>query len=243
MTSQIRSRIKRVENRYILYDTARVNAPTPDLFDPEVLKARGRVSGSAQGRGEAWFLQWDDHDWVLRHFRRGGMIGRLVADMYFGRSPESSRAFREWRLLADLYHGGLPVPRPIAACVEQHLFFYRADIIIERIPGVRSLAQVLKDQKLPAGQWQKIGKCIRRFHDIGCWHADLNAHNILINSDGEVFVIDFDRGRLRQPGRWAGKNLERLQRSLKKIARTSGPIHFQHSDWHTLLEGYRQAET
>lgn len=243
MTSQIRSRIKRVENRYILYDADTVNAPSKDLFDPEALRQQGRVTGSAQGRGEAWFLRWNGRDWVLRHYRRGGAIARFLNDRYFGLSPESSRAFREWRLLAELYRRGLPVPRPVAACVEKYLFFYRADLIIEKIPDVRSLAQLLKDQALPDSLWREIGKCLRRFHDAGCWHADLNAHNILIDGDGQVFVIDFDRGRLRQPGRWAEKNLERLLRSLKKIDRISGPIHFQHSDWHTLLEGYRKAES
>ena len=197
------------------------------------------VIGSAQGRGEAWFLRCDGRDWVLRHFRRGGLIGRFVHDWYFGLSAEASRAFREWRLLAELHREGLPVPRPVASCVEKHLFFYRADIIIERIPDVRSLAQMLKDQPLPERQWQKVGQCIRSFHEAECWHADLNAHNILIDTDGDVYVIDFDRGRLRPRGGWAEKNLDRLHRSLKKIDSTAGPIHFKPSDWQELLSGYR----
>nr|NIQ93486.1 3-deoxy-D-manno-octulosonic acid kinase [Desulfuromonadales bacterium]NIS39829.1 3-deoxy-D-manno-octulosonic acid kinase [Desulfuromonadales bacterium] len=151
-----------------------------------------------------------------------------------------SRAFREWRLLAELYERGLPVPRPIAACVELNPFIYRADLIIEKIPGVRSLAQRLEARSLSDSQWQEVGKCLRRFHDAGCWHADLNAHNILLNEDGDVFVIDFDRGRLRQPGRWREKNLARLHRSLEKVDRLSPSATFKSDDWQELLAGYRQ---
>ena len=65
--------------------------------------------------------------------------------------------------------------------------------------------------------WAAIGRCIRRFHDYGLCHADLNAHNILLRGDREVFLIDFDRCARRQPGMWRDANLARLRRSLDKL--------------------------
>ena len=34
----------------------------------------------------------------------------------------------------------------------------------------------------------------------------------------EVWVLDFDRGRLRHPGSWSRRVLDRLARSLAKIS-------------------------
>jgi len=68
-------------------------------------------------------------------------------------------------------------------------------------------------------------------------HADLNAHNILMG-DGGVSIIDFDRGRLRAPGKWAAANLARLQRSLMKIGAALPPGRFSAADWDALMAGY-----
>ena len=45
--------------------------------------------------------------------------------------------------------------------------------------------------------WRAIGAAIARLHRGGVDHADLNAHNILLDGRGAVSVIDFDRGRVR----------------------------------------------
>ncbi len=65
--------------------------------------------------------------------------------------------------------------------------------------------------------WAAIGRCLRRFQDYGLCHSDLNAHNILLRGEEEVFLIDFDNGRRRGPGLWRDANLARLRRSLDKL--------------------------
>ncbi|MCH7834210.1 MAG: 3-deoxy-D-manno-octulosonic acid kinase, partial [Proteobacteria bacterium] len=37
---------------------------------------------------------------VLRHFLRGGLIGKLVRDAYVWTGEDTTRSFLEWRLLA-----------------------------------------------------------------------------------------------------------------------------------------------
>ena len=59
---------------------------------------------------------------------------------------------------------------------------------------------------------------IRRFHNEGLDHVDLNARNILIDDRDMPWLIDLDRCRLRDPGRWQTGNLARLERSLEKFA-------------------------
>ena len=80
--------------------------------------------------------------------------------------------------------------------------------------------------------WREIGVCIRRFHASGVWHADLNAHNILMDRVGGIWLIDFDRGERRKHGAWGQGNLARLQRSLRKLGYDDAQT------WQALLQGY-----
>ena len=58
---------------------------------------------------------------------------------------------------------------------------------------------------------------LARFHSAGAQHGDLNANNILLDGQGGIFIIDWDKSALENaPGAWCGKVLERLQRSLLK---------------------------
>jgi 3-deoxy-D-manno-octulosonic acid kinase len=222
---------------HILYDAELPIHAEPVLFEPSAWRRRGQLLGSAQGRGETAFVGDGTHEYVLRHYRRGGLPGRLVRDSYLWTGLERTRAWREWHLTAELYRRGLPVPRPVAARVEHDGLFYRADLVTLRIPAARSLAQALAQAALPVERWQAIGACIRCFHDAGVDHADLNAHNILL-ADSGVYLIDFDRGRLRAPGRWQAANLARLLRSLRKLYNESLDIAFSDTDWQSLLAGY-----
>ena len=56
-----------------------------------------------------------------------------------------------------------------------------------------------------------------KFHNVGLCHADLNAYNILIDEDTNMWLIDFDKSKILSPGGgWRHDNLKRLKRSLKK---------------------------
>ena len=90
---------------------------------------------------------------------------------------------------------------------------------------------------LTTEQWQAIGRCIKRFHQQGIYHADLNAHNILLR-DAEVFLIDFDKGEQRPAGRWCQANLKRLLRSLTKLANQYPCFAFNSDDWQILVDAY-----
>ena len=71
--------------------------------------------------------------------------------------------------------------------------------------------------RMDDARWAAVGRCLRHFHDAGVQHADLNASNIMLGEHREVWLLDFDRGRLRHPGSWSGRVLDRLARSLAKL--------------------------
>jgi len=212
---------------------------TESLFDPEFWRARGELAAVSGGRGSAWFIGSGANAWALRHCRRGGFMARFSRDHYWWAGEDRVRSFVEWRLLQRMTAHGLPVPRPIAARYQRSGLFYRCDLITQRIVGAQPLSALLAAHALPEAQWQAIGAAIARLHEAGVDHADLNAHNVLIDTAGTVSVIDFDRGRLRrQPGSWALGNLQRLRRSLDKISRGLPADRWTTPAWEWLMAGY-----
>jgi 3-deoxy-D-manno-octulosonic acid kinase len=139
-----------------------------------------------------------------------------------------------------LHRAGLPVPAPLGARYQHDGMTYTGDIITERLNTVGSLAECLAQGALSILTWIEIGRCIRRFHDLGVCHADLNSHNLLLNEDAKVYMIDFDQCQLRHSGLWRDGNLVRLRRSLEKITYSLPRDRFGEADWHGLLDGYRQ---
>jgi 3-deoxy-D-manno-octulosonic acid kinase len=224
----------------MLYDGSRASNFAAAWFDPNHWDAKGAVEGRAQGRGAALYLRVDGKKWVLRHYRRGGLIAKFSGDRYVWRDEDSTRPFVEWQLTYRLHRAGLPVPAPIAARYTHEGRTYTGDIITERLPTVGSLAQCLATGALSILTWIEIGRCIRRFHDLGVCHADLNAHNIMLSEDASVYLIDFDRCQLRSAGLWRDSNLVRLRRSLEKVTYALPAERFGEADWHGLLDGYRQ---
>ena len=209
----------------------------PALFSADYWRDQHLVVGEAPGRGSALFVQaTPDQQWVLRPYRRGGLAAKLSEQRYLWLGAERTRAFQELRLTATLYEQGLPVPAPIACCVTRHAVTYEAALLTVRIPGARALASLLEAGTADDALLRRVGAMIRRFHQVGLDHVDLNARNILIDLDATPWLIDLDRCRLRKPGKWKAANLARLCRSVAKfsaperVAAVMAPIH----------EGYRE---
>jgi 3-deoxy-D-manno-octulosonic acid kinase len=211
------------------------------LFDADFWAARGELSAVSGGRGSAWFVGSAAQPWVLRHYRRGGFIARISQDRYWFRTEDRVRSFAEWRLLAYLSQHGLNVPKPVAAFYRRASWTYSCDLITERIAEAQPLSAALEAGALAQIMWRQVGAAIARLHRHGVDHADLNAHNILLDARGTVSVIDFDRGKLRIPGAWTLRNLARLKRSLQKIAAVIPADRFTPASWEELLAGYRTA--
>lgn len=236
------SEVKRVAvaGGAMLYDPSRAGNLRAEWFDPAYWRKQDAITGEAPGRGSTLFVASNGHEFALRHYHRGGLIARVSADRYAWRGELATRPFAEWHLTYHLAHAGLPVAPPVAARYVRRGLIYRGDLITERLAGTMSLAAALGQGAVRLIVWVGIGRCLRRFHDLGVCHADLNAHNILLDMEGTVHLIDFDRASLRKPGLWRDANLVRLRRSLDKIADGLPAGRFTDADWHSLLAGYRE---
>jgi 3-deoxy-D-manno-octulosonic acid kinase len=226
----------------ILYDATSLRKPGEELFSRAHWQARQALEEVAGGRGSIAILRADERRWVLRHYRRGGWVAGISRDRYWWLDEARTRSFLEWRLLAELHRRGLPVPAPIAASYTRSGLTYQADLITEQLPASRTLTDSISGHSLPEERWRQVGRIIAAFHVQGVHHADLNAHNILLDSSSSaVYVLDFDRGRIRERGSWEQAVINRLQRSLEKTKRQRPDVRFAAPQWNALLAGYREA--
>jgi 3-deoxy-D-manno-octulosonic acid kinase len=230
--------LARIAGGAMLYDASRLGQPDAAVFEPGHWQSRGMLESARGGRGTVAFVRAPGGErWVLRHYRRGGLIARLSHDLYAWTGADRTRSFREWRLLQRLCRWELPVPAPVAARYVRTGPFYRADLITAELPVRRTLAGALQEGPLPADQWLAVGRCVGRFHARGVEHADLNAHNVLLGGGEHVYVLDFDRGRVRRRGAWEQQVLARLERSLRKVTTGLPQDRFGVEQWRALLAG------
>ncbi len=208
-------------------------------FDPDALGGEAVRQG---GRQAAWFVEGPFGAAVLRHYRRGGLRARLGRESYFWLGESRTRSFAEFRVLSHLRMTGVAVPQPLGAAYWRRGLRYRAAILVERIPAARTLASVLcaaagiesravvetpmrhpADPVVEAVEAMPVARAIHAMHRAGVSHADLNAHNILLDGRDSVWLIDFDRARMGVVSReQRRKNLLRLRRSLVKVCGAPG---------------------
>ncbi|MDE2382768.1 MAG: 3-deoxy-D-manno-octulosonic acid kinase, partial [Xanthomonadaceae bacterium] len=199
----------------ILFDRTQVRQPDPLWFDPMHWGAAAQPVTEG-GRGGAWWIDLGEGNAFLRHYLRGGLVAKLSRDAHLWRGIQHVRSFAEFRLLRVLREKKLPVPLPFAAWYRREGLHYRAAILMQRLQNARSLAALTATGDAP---WAVAGELVAKFHRAGLDHADLNAHNILFDANGQGWMIDFDRSHLRIPATaWREANLQRLHRSLRKLA-------------------------
>ena len=235
--------VLKTENGAIVYDKAVINQISGKSFAAQGWDMATSVTGKfrSAGRGNTLIVSNGDREYVLRHYLRGGLPGKVIRDKYLWTGQRETRAFAEWYLLAKLYRLGLPVPRPAAARYVRTGPVYSADLLTVRIPAIRSLAERIAESPGDANFWRKIGAQVQRFHKAGVFHADLNAYNVQLGPADKLYLLDFDRGGIREPGHWQQQNIARLHRSLNKLKQADGSLNFGAAEWDAFLDGYFKA--
>lgn len=141
------------------------------------------------------------------------------------------RPVREYRVGLALEAAGVPTPEHVGAAVYPAGVWYRGDLVTRFVEGSRDLAEALfggsDDGAAPA--MRASGRLVRRLHEAGLDHPDLNLKNILLAgpaSGPEALILDLDRARLRRQlgPRARDRMLERFWRSARKWERKTGRL-------------------
>jgi len=135
---------------------------------------------------------------------------------------------------------GLPVPTPIAGRMVTSGITYTADILTQEISAAETLLEYLQTRTLSGEKWNVLGGVIKRFHENGVDHTDLNISNIMIDDVQKFWLIDFDKCRFRGGSAWTDHNLARLHRSFEKQRAIHGLDSWTQENWRQLMDGYHR---
>jgi 3-deoxy-D-manno-octulosonic acid kinase len=197
-------------------------ALAPWLMAP-ALRLPSDATPVASGRGAAFRVTLPGgRRAVVRLYRRGGAVARVVRESYVGLFP---RPLRELVATDEARRRGVAAAEVLAARVDGRLV-HRGALVTAEVPGATTLLDALRaapDAAARLAVARAAGRAVGGLHAAGVFHADLNLTNILVRGVSgapEATLVDFDRACLRPPplGRRAcRRNLRRLARSAAKL--------------------------
>jgi 3-deoxy-D-manno-octulosonic acid kinase len=200
------------------------------LDEPEAWEAVLGARPGEPGRGAGGRLVLDgDTRWVVKRMRRGGWTARLWRDRFAG----AARLLRNLSVPVEVARRGVPTAAPAAMLLEEGPFrLYRAWLAVDEIPGAEDLLTRLAGARPPgSAEIAEVLRTVRRMHDAGVEHRDLNLGNLLLRSGAagalEAHVVDLDRARLLDGPVGTGKRraaLRRMERSYVKRFGEGGPL-------------------
>jgi 3-deoxy-D-manno-octulosonic acid kinase len=178
---------------------------------------------TGQGRGAVRTLTAPEGEgrWVVRHYRRGGLLGPFWDDRY----PRlgTPRPFAELEASTRLRQAGIRTPEVMAAATYPSGAFYRGDLVTVFAEGP-TLIDFLSGHESNRGAQEQalmsVATAVTELAAVGAHHVDLNARNVLIDPASECppWILDLDRMRFgTEPGRAAQLMSDRLMRSLAKL--------------------------
>ena len=227
----------------ILHDEEAVGKLEQKHFDLSYWQANTEYENVVAGRGGSIKISLDGRPAILRRYLRGGMFTRVSTDRYLWLGRNRTRAWREWTILKLALEAGMPVPTPLGVCVCRDGLSYRAAIITAYIKNTVTLAERIAHSELGLKSWHRLGLLLQNFQQHRFRHADLNANNLLVDQQGQFYIIDFDKARvMRNLDNWQWSPLLRLQRSLEKINRQQD-LHYRPTDWQALIDGYQSTDS
>jgi 3-deoxy-D-manno-octulosonic acid kinase len=193
-----------------------------------LIERRGCVPLDKGGRGAVDHFTFEGGAGVLRTYRRGGLVRHFLKDSYFF----CNRPLRELDVLQTLHDQGLAVPEPLGAAWQNRGGWYRGVLATRLVTGADLIHYLAANPGDAEHALKETGRLIRRMHDLGAFHADLNAGNILVGPEG-VSLLDFDNARLLRAVSQLrrARNLLRLRRSLDKNG-------IDRETFASILEGY-----
>ena len=174
------------------------------------------------GRGEAYGVTLGGTPAVVRHARHGGFLAPLLTDWFAGRP----RFYREVALWGRLAGDGIRTPDVVAGVRYRAGPGHRADVATEQVAGA-DLVEVFFGERPPAGPQraaalEALGRLVRRLHDLGFVHPDLQLRNLLLTGAAGVapqaWLLDVDTCRPMRGERDTerARNLARFYRSWDK---------------------------
>jgi TP53 regulating kinase-like protein len=138
------------------------------------------------------------------------------------------RTIHEPQLIHEAKGAGVPTPTIFLVDVKS------ATIIMEFIEG-KQVKQLLSEVSKSERQrlCLEIGELIGRLHRYGIIHGDLTTSNMILNSEGKIFFVDFGLGEKSKETEARGVDLHLMKRALQ-----STHFRFAEECFNAVIKGY-----
>lgn len=169
-------------------------------WDDFLASAHERPGG--RGPSLTWTHSASGETIRIRPGRRGGWLASWLGDRYVS----GARVRRELAAWCGLWAQDVPLPEPVLAAARRRGPFWRTWLATIERPrardGLRWLEEDCGDERL-AEAVDALASTLRRFHDAGAIHGDLQLRNLLFEDVAEsgrdervaCHLIDLDRVR------------------------------------------------
>lgn len=128
---------------------------------------------------------------AVKRYLRGGVIGNFINSLYL--RGDKTRSQSEYEQMLNVGERGVKVPEPIMY-VSKGSLFYRAWLVTRKISNSQTLAELsLADEDALQQPMQRLVEQVELLINNRILHVDLHPGNVLVNSAGEVFLVDFDK--------------------------------------------------
>ena len=138
------------------------------------------------------------------------------------------RTIHEPQLMHEAKKAGIPTPIIFLIDVKN------ATIEMEYIEGtqIKRLFDKVSKSELERLCFE-IGKLIGKLHDCGIVHGDLTTSNMILNSEGKIFFVDFGLGEKTAELESRGVDLHLMKRALQ-----STHFGFSQECFSSIIKGY-----
>lgn len=167
-------------------------------------------------------------DW---HGKKVMMKKRLPKKYRLSKLDEQIKTYRtihEPQLIHEAKKAGVPTPTIFLVDVKG------ATIVMEFIEG-RQVKELLSEVSKSERQHLcfKIGELIGRLHKHGIIHGDLTTSNMILDSEGKIFFVDFGLGEKSEELEARGVDLHLMKRALQ-----STHFRFAEECFNAVIDGY-----
>ena len=226
----MRAELSPIPTGYVVHRVGSTWLVLDEMMSPDLVRLRLGEPGvrqslfaraSQRGRGTTPVIQvTTDTQVLLRRYRHGGTLACFTGTLFLG----PSRALKELDVTARAELSGAPVPHGLCLVLWPVFGPFWSALIGTRMESqagdlLVTLARI-EDSEGRCQLLAEVGRAVRKLHDSGVDHPDLQLRNILVTRQEQrrVVVVDLDRARFYP---WGTMPTARRARNLGRLARSA----------------------
>lgn len=130
-------------------------------------------------------------DVFVKHYSHGGLLRGVTAGRFLGLGAVRSQI--EFEMLERVRSYGVNAPEPYAI-VKKGAVVYGTWLVMEQLPGTRNLVEIQEhDSDELHRVMTALGEQLVVLIQRRILHIDLHPGNVLVSSEGTVYIVDFDK--------------------------------------------------